>query len=125
VQRLHALGGWIARHAEAVYPTDRGLPPGHFNGPTTLSADRRTLFLFISGVRPESVAIRGLRSRVRRATVLPTGTELSTDVTGGHGEVPGVTWVSAPAGPDVDPHMTVVAVELDGEVDLYRGRGRQ
>ncbi len=109
VQRLHALGGWIARHAEAVYPTVAGLPPGHFNGPTTLSADRRTLFLFVSGVRPESVAIRGLRSRVRQATVLSTGTGLPTDVTGGHGEVPGVTWVSAPVGVDVDPHMTVVA----------------
>jgi alpha-L-fucosidase len=125
VQRLHALGGWIARHADAVYPTIAGLPPGHFNGPTTLSADRRTLFLFISGVRPESVAIRGLRSGVRRATVLSTGTELSTDATGGHGEVPGVTWVSAPAGNDVDPQMTVVALELEGELDLYRGKGRR
>jgi alpha-L-fucosidase len=125
VQRLHALGGWIGRHADAIYPTVAGLPHGHYNGPTTLATDRRTLFLFVSGVRPESVAIRGLRSRVCRATVLSTGTELPTDVTGGLGETPGVTWVTAPTGADVDPHMTVIAVELDGELDLYRGTGRR
>jgi len=39
--------------------------------------------------------------------------------------VPGVTWVSAPAGNDVDPQMTVVALELEGELDLYRGKGRR
>jgi alpha-L-fucosidase len=38
--------------------------------------------------------------------------------------VPGVTWIDAPAAADLDEYATVLAVELDGELDLYRGAGR-
>jgi alpha-L-fucosidase len=49
------------------------------------------------------------------------GTELPVEVTGGHGEVPGVTWIAAPPAGDLDAQATVIALELDGELDLYRG----
>ncbi|MCP2328740.1 hypothetical protein HDA40_007247 [Hamadaea flava] len=45
-------------------------------------------------------------------------------VAGGLGEVPGVTWITAPEESDVDGHCTVLALDLDGELDLYRGAGR-
>jgi alpha-L-fucosidase len=45
-------------------------------------------------------------------------------VTGGLHEVPGALWIDAPAAADTDPHATVLALELDGELDLYRGAGR-
>jgi alpha-L-fucosidase len=35
-----------------------------------------------------------------------------------------VTWIDAPGEADLDPYATVLAVELDGELDLYRGAGR-
>jgi alpha-L-fucosidase len=38
--------------------------------------------------------------------------------------VPGVQWIDAPTGADVDEYATVLAVELDGELDLYQGAGR-
>lgn len=72
----------------------------------------------------ESVSVRGLRTPVKRITVLGTGAELGHDVIGGLGEVPGVTWIDAPGAADVDESATVLAVELDGELDLYRGAGR-
>ncbi|MFF6783325.1 alpha-L-fucosidase [Streptomyces sp. NPDC012510] len=124
VERLEALGAWIARHSEAVYGTVAGLPAGHHYGPSTLRADRRTLYLMCLDVPRETVSIRGLRNAVRRVTVLGTGTELGHHITGGLGHVPGVTWIDAPGEADLDPYATVLAVELDGELDLYRGAGR-
>jgi alpha-L-fucosidase len=123
-ERLEGLGAWIARHAAAVYGTVAGLPAGHHYGPSTLSADRRTLYLVCFDPPREAVSVRGLRNRVRRVTVLGTGAELGHQVEGGLHEVPGVTWIDAPTTADVDEHATVLAVELDGELDLYRGTGR-
>ncbi|TPQ22439.1 alpha-L-fucosidase [Streptomyces sporangiiformans] len=124
IERLEGLGAWIARHSDAVYGTVAGLPPGHHYGPSTLSADRRTLYLVCFDAPRESVSVRGLRNSVRRATVLGTGTELGHHVTGGLDAVPGVTWIDAPEAADLDDEATVLAIELDGELDLYRGAGR-
>lgn len=123
-ERLEGLGAWIARHADAVYGTVAGLPPGHHYGPSTLSADRRTLYLVCFDAPRETVSVRGLRNRIRRVTVVGTGAELGHHVTGGLHEVPGVTWLGAPGPDDVDAYATVLALELDGELDLYRDTGR-
>ncbi|MBB5869593.1 alpha-L-fucosidase [Allocatelliglobosispora scoriae] len=124
VQRLEGLGDWIAKHAEAVYGTVAGLPPGHHYGPSTLSADRRTIYLTCLDIPREIVTIRGLRNAVRRVRVVGSGAELAHRGSGGHGEVPGVTVITAPAPADLDDYATIIAVELDGELDLYRGTGR-
>ncbi|MFF9016908.1 alpha-L-fucosidase [Streptomyces sp. NPDC014870] len=124
VERLEGLGDWIARHAEAVYGTVAGLPAGHHYGPSTLSADRRTLYLVCFDPPRESVSLRGLRTPVKRVRVVGTGAEREHRTVGGLGEVPGVLWIDAPEGADTDERATVLAVELDGELDLYRGTGR-
>ncbi|WP_253799748.1 alpha-L-fucosidase [Kitasatospora paracochleata] len=124
-ERLEGLGAWIARHDAAVHGTDAGLPPGHHHGPSTLSADRRTLYLICPDIPREYVALKGLRTPVKRVSVLGSGTELGHHVTGGHGEVPGITWIDAPGAADLDEYATVLAVELSDDLDLYRGRGRQ
>lgn len=121
--RLRGLGGWIRRHADAVYDTGRGLPPGHFHGASTLSADRRTLYLIAFGRPAEFVSVRGLRSGIRRATVVGTGAELPVSSAGGLGEVPGIGYIGIDDG-QLEQYATVIAVELDGELDLYRGSGR-
>ncbi|MCD7441039.1 alpha-L-fucosidase [Streptomyces lincolnensis] len=123
-ERLEGLGEWIAQHAEAVYGTVAGLPAGHHYGPSTLAADRRTLYLMCFDPPRETLSVRGLRNRIRRVTVLGTGTEVGHRVSGGLHDVPGVTWIDAPGPKDVDEYATVLAVELDGELDLYRGTGR-
>ncbi|MFB7285690.1 alpha-L-fucosidase [Actinacidiphila glaucinigra] len=122
--RLEGLGDWIRAHADAVYGTVAGLPAGHHYGPSTLSADRRTLYLVCFDAPRETIAVRGLRNRVRRVRVVGSGAELAHHVTGGLHEVPGVTWIDAPAPDALDPCATVLALELDGELDLYRGTGR-
>jgi alpha-L-fucosidase len=122
-ERLRGLGAWIGRHSDAVYDTGRGLPPGHFYGASTLSSDRRTLYLITFDRPVEYLAIRGLTSKVRRATVLGTGRELPVRAVGGMAEVPGISYIGIDDG-QFDEHATVVALELDGELDLYRGPGR-
>lgn len=124
VERLEGLGEWIRRHAEAVYGTVRGLPAGHHYGPSTLSADRRTLYLTLFDVPRAEIGVRGLATAVRKVTVLGTGTELGHRVVGGLHDAVGVLWIDPPAEADLDPYATVLAVELEGELELYRGSGR-
>jgi alpha-L-fucosidase len=124
VERLEGLGEWIRKHADAVYGTVRGLPAGHHYGPSTLSADRRTLYLTLYDIPRAEIGVRGLVTPVRRVTVLGTGTELAHRVIGGLHEAVGQLWIDAPPPADLDPLATVLAVELDGELELYRGSGR-
>jgi alpha-L-fucosidase len=124
VERLEGLGRWIADHSAAIHDTVAGLPPGHFYGPTTLSADRRTIHLICVDDPREHLAVRGLINKVKRVTVLGSGRELSFRQDGGLDHIPGHTWIEAPAAADVDSAAAVLSVELDDELDLYTGAGR-
>ncbi|MGM0667190.1 MAG: alpha-L-fucosidase, partial [Bacteroidota bacterium] len=46
VNILEEMGRWTGKHAEAIYKSRAGLPPGYFYGPSTLSADSTRLYLF-------------------------------------------------------------------------------
>ncbi|MEU0316376.1 hypothetical protein [Nocardioides sp. NPDC006273] len=61
-ERLEALGDWVSRHSPAVRGIRRGLPHGHFYGPTALSDDGRTLFLYVLDRPNDYVVVRGLRN---------------------------------------------------------------
>ncbi|MEV4165246.1 alpha-L-fucosidase [Nonomuraea dietziae] len=120
--RLRGLGAWIAPHAEAVYGTRRGLPPGHFNGATTVSADGRRLYLFVFDRPNEYVVVRGLRNAVVGARVLG-GPAVRHERVGGLGHVPG--WEYVYLGDEhLDPLCTVIELELDGELEVYRRHSR-
>lgn len=119
VERLEALGGWVSRHSPAVRGIRRGLPHGHFYGPTALSDDGRTLFLYVLDRPNDYVVVRGLRNQVVRAYVLGTGAELGHQRIGGLHEVPGWEYVFT-TDDDLDPLCTVIALELDGEASVHR-----
>ncbi|MFI6295031.1 alpha-L-fucosidase [Nonomuraea sp. NPDC050790] len=121
--RLRELGAWIAPRAEAVYPTGRGLPPGHFNGASTVSADRRTLYLFVFDRPNEFVVLRGVRNKVTSVRVLGGAGELRHERFGGLHEVPGWEYVYL-SDADLDPLCTVLEVRLDGELEVYRDHTR-
>lgn len=124
VERLEALGDWIRRHEEAVYPTTAGLPHGHFYGPTMLSQDRATLYAVFFDRPWQDVAVKGIRNTVKRVTVLGDGRELSHRKIGGAPwmNIPGVLWINVPEDA-LHPHATVLKIELDGSLDLYHGSG--
>ncbi|UNM16272.1 alpha-L-fucosidase [Streptomyces formicae] len=113
--RLTALGRWIRRNHDAVYTTT-GLPFGHFDGPSTLSKDRRTLFLMCTRTAHGFIELRGLHNAVRRISVLSTGAAVPYSVSDGLPDwnIPRVIRIKSPVAP------SVLALELDGELELHQ-----
>jgi alpha-L-fucosidase len=59
LDRLAAVGAWVARNGAAIYDTAPGLEPWQFYGPSTRRDNRLFAFLLM---RPyESVSLRGIR----------------------------------------------------------------
>jgi alpha-L-fucosidase len=118
---LEGLGRWTRKHGEAIHGTLAGLPPGHFHGPTALSPDRRTVYLFLPYRPVGPLMLKGIRNEVESVTVVGEGTPLAWDVMMklSWSEKPGVIYVTVPE-EVLDPEVTVVAVRLEGEVALYR-----
>jgi alpha-L-fucosidase len=105
--RLKVVGEFLAKNGEAIYGTDRSPFAGPLPaGPVTAKGNR--LFLFADRLPAEGLALPGLLSPVRRATVLGgDGTELTISTKDG------VTVVASPKAPS-GPVFTVVVLELDG-----------
>jgi alpha-L-fucosidase len=124
ISRLEDLGVWTKKHAEAIYGTRAGLPNGHFFGPSTLSPDSTTLYLFLANGMSGSMEIKGLDNKIISAEVVGSGIALAHRVVGkiSWSKVPGLVFIDIPEGYD-DPWMTVLKVKLDGPVKLYRGEG--
>ena len=124
VEILEGLGRWTNKHKEAIYETVAGIPKEHFYGATTLSKDRRTLYLFVKGNANGEIVLRGLKNNINRIYVVGEGTKLSHQEVGKvyWSHYPGIKYIKLPEHV-LDQNMTVLAVMLDGEVDLYREKG--
>lgn len=124
VHTLKELGKWTRRHGEAIFGTVAGLPQGHFYGPSTLSKDSTTLYLFLPGKGSEQVVIKGLLNKIESVRVVGNGTKLNDKIVGkiSWSPVPGLVYIPVPENVQ-DEYMTVLAVKLDGPLKLYRGRG--
>jgi len=124
VHVLKELGKWNKRNGEAIFGTEAGLPQGHFYGPTTLSKDSSTLYLFLAGKVSGDIMLKGLKNKIKKIRVLGTNETLQHKVVGkiSWSEVPGIVYIDVPEKVQ-DEYMTVVALELDGPAKLYRGMG--
>ena len=125
-KRLLELGQWIKKHVEAIYTTDAGLPLGHFNGPTTLSKDKKTLYLFMFDRPWESIAVKGIKNNIKSISVVGGGTQLTYKKIGGAPwcNIPGILWIDTPD-EIFDSFTTVIKIELEGAIDLYREAGQE
>lgn len=123
-KRLLGLGEWIDRHEEAVFPTEAGLPLGHFYGPSTLTEDKKTLYLFCFDRPYDDIQIKGLRNKIKKVTALGSGIELTHKMIGGApwNNIPGIRYIDVPENA-IDKDCTVIKIELEDELDLYRGSG--
>jgi alpha-L-fucosidase len=121
---LKELGAWNKKNGEAVFNTIGGLPQGHFYGPTTLSKDSTTLYLFLHGRVEGQVMIKGLKNQIREISVLGSDTKLQHKVVGkiSWSPVPGLVYIDVPA-TVADKYITVLKVKLDKPVSLYKGQG--
>ena len=120
VETLLGLGKWIKEHEEAIYGTE----DGYWAGGSTLSKDKKTLYLFVHDTPQESLCLKGLSTPIKRITVLHSGKELTHEVHGGVPwfNIPGTTWINIRP-EDAHEHITVVKVELEDEIDMYGGSG--
>lgn len=117
---LKDLGAWIKKNEEAVYPTKRGLPFGHFYGPTTLNKSNDILYLYMLDTPKEYVTLKGIRNKIKKIRVVGSDVELSSKRFGGAAwqNIPGILYIDVPE-EVVGEYITVIAVELEGELDLY------
>ena len=125
VEMLKELGRWTSKHAEAVYGTRAGIPTGHVQGYTTLNEAGDILYVYLPYAPVESVQVSGLKTPIKRARVVGNGAELKVRLYNDidWSEVPGVYYIEVPA-TVLDHRMTVLALELDGPLKLYRGSGQ-
>ena len=128
-ERLRGLGAWIRRYSEAIHGSQAGLPPGHFNGASTLSSDGKTLYLICYDRPLDQLALRGLCSQVERVTFLDDGQELTYQKIGGavFADIPGILWIDLPnemLDRNNCDQAFVVAIHLAEPLRLYRGKGK-
>ena len=118
---LEKLGRWTSANSEAIYGTTAGIPAGHFYGPTTLSKDQETLYLFLPHQPSGPIVIKGLKNAINRIRIVGNGTKLPHQILGKAywSQVPGIVYIDVPEA-EVDPMMTVIALQLKGPVDLHR-----
>ena len=120
---LREMGAWLAVNGEAIYGTHAGLALTHFYGPSTLSADRKTLNLFVFYRPWGEISVKGIRNKIKSITIVGHEGELQHRSSGGSEDIPGVLWISVPA-EACEPLGTVVKVELDSPLDFYTGEGQ-
>jgi len=82
VNILKELGAWNKRNGTAIFNTIGGIPQGHFYGPTTLSKDSTTLYLFLHGKTSGPVMVKGLDNKIKSIEVLGNGATLKSKVVG-------------------------------------------
>ena len=124
VKVLTELGQWNKKHEKAIFGTRPGIAQGHFYGPTTLSKDSTSLFLFLQGQTSGTIMVKGLSNAIKEISVVGNGTKLSHKVVGkiSWSPVPGLVYIDVPKGVQ-DKYITVLELKLDKPVKLYQGRG--
>lgn len=125
VNILTELGKWNNKHAEAIFSTLPGLPQGHFYGPTTLSKDSLTLYLFLPAQTTGKTMIRGLKSNIESITILGTQQTLQHKIVGKihWSQVPGLVYIDAVPLPAADEYMTVLKIKLKEKLSLHHSGG--
>lgn len=124
VKILEDLGTFIHDNEEAIYETEKGISYDHFLGGSTLSADKKVLYLFVYDKPSENLCVKGIKTPVKKVSVLHTGEELSFSYTGSlpWGGIPGTLWIRADQMKE-HPLVTVLKVELEGEITFNVGHG--
>ncbi|SDI58610.1 alpha-L-fucosidase [Mucilaginibacter sp. P25] len=124
VNMLKELGAWNKKNGEGVFNTVAGMPQGHYYGASTLSKDSTTVYLFVPAKTSAPVLVKGLKNSIKKITVLGSETPLNYKIVGkiSWSAVPGLLYIPIPESQQ-DKYMSVIKIELNGKLDLYRGKG--
>ena len=121
---LQELGKWNKKHGEAIFGSLPGILQGHFYGPTTMSKDSSTVYLFLPAHQTGNIMIKGLDNAITDVQVLGTTHHLAPKVVGkiSWSPVPGLVFINVPE-KFTDTYMTVLKIKLDKPLKLYKGHG--
>jgi alpha-L-fucosidase len=116
---LQEVQRWTLKHSEAIDGNMKGLPFGYYTGPSSLSADRQTLFLYVDGKPKGPIAIKGIKNKIQRVRIVGNGTLLPHQILNKQywSDIPGMLYINIPED-QLDEQMTVIAVLLDKPLDL-------
>ena len=126
VNVLKELGRWTAKHGEAVYGTRSGIPKDYFYGPSALSKDSATLYLYLDSKPIGPVSVKGIKNEIVSARVLGfNNVQLETKVMMKvkASETPGIAYINLPE-KYIDSQVTVIALQLDGPLKLKKPPGQ-
>lgn len=119
-EMLSISNDWIKKHGEALIGS-AGLPQGYYDGFSTLSPDKQTLYLFIDGKPNGPLQIKGIKNRINRIRIVGNGTLLSHQILNKQywSDVPGMLYIPVPED-QLDSRMTIIAVLLDKPLSLHQ-----
>lgn len=112
VYLLRELGKWNAKNGEAIFGTIPGLQLGHYYGPTTMSKDSTTLYLFSEG-KTNEILLKGIRNSIKEVSVVGFDTPLK------YKNLAGLVYINMPT-VEEDKYVTVLRVKLKGAVQLSK-----
>lgn len=121
INLLKELGRWIKKHAKAVYGTEQGISYEHFYGPSSLSRDSTTLYLYVRDIpRDNQIVLKGISSKFKSIEVVGTSYKLKykTYSKVSWNDYPGVTYVTIPK-EALDKNYTVLAVKFVEPIKRY------
>jgi alpha-L-fucosidase len=104
---------------EAFTNPQPGLPEGYFEGRTSLSENRDVLFLYLPTIPNGPIVLKGIKNKINRIRVVGSGVKLSWKILNKlyWSDVPGIIYINLPPSA-CDSECTVIAVQLDGEIEL-------
>jgi len=124
VESLKKIGAWLRLNGEAVYGSRAGIHKNHYAGSSTLSKDRKTLYLFLSSKPINGLMLKGLQNTPKKISVLG-----SPEIKIAMKNVGGAPWNKVPPTRflDVPDELEiglgrVLKIELNEPIDLYTGK---
>lgn len=112
IKILKDLGRWTKKHAEAIYGTEAGISQNYFSGRSSLSKDKKTLYLFIENDGNGLLSLRKLLSPINKITVVGTNEPVPFTKDGE------MVWLNI-SGIQKDKDITVIKVNLGNPIKLH------
>ena len=118
---LRELGKWTNKNSEAIFGSRAGIPYEYFYGPTSLSEDSTVLYLFVRDIPKDgNIVLKGISNSIKEISIV--GTDINLDhklfCKVSWNTYPGLIYINIP-GERIDKYYTVLAVKLDGKINLY------
>jgi len=123
-ERLRDIGRFMKQNGEAIYGTISGIHKNHYAGSSTLSKDRKTLYLFVFSNPINGLMIKGLQNNPKKISLVgDPRVQLKERRVGGASwnHIPPTRFIDFPEGVKIGLGR-VVKIELAKPIDLYKGK---